>query len=300
MTTQHVSQGELVLTPTNAKIVRLSAEIRSTPAERPEYLHTVLCQVGLPRRQITGTTFERRNGKASLLITAGKAWDGKNWQQQLVPYGTRPRLALFHISTEAIRLQSRTVPIGRSISAFMRRLNMDTNGRNMTAFRQQMNALCACHMQLGYGIQNMDAKPIQKYDAWTNNGELGKESVIELSEKFWLGLKDAAVPLDSRALEALQHSCLALDIYTWLAHRLRRVSKQNGEIVSWANMREQFGQEYSDDKNFKRTFNAALRQVLEVYPQARLEPLRVRGLKLLPSPAPVSPTTKIIDFGRLK
>lgn len=294
------SQGELDLTPTTAKIIRLSAEIRSTPADRPEYLHTVLCQVGLPRRRIAETSFERRNGKASLLITAGKMWDGAEWQQQIVPYGTRPRLALFHVSTEAIRLQSRTVPIGHSISGFMRRLNMDVNGRNMTSFRQQMNALCACQMQLGYGPRNIDAKPVEQYDAWINNGEPGKESVIELSEKFWHELKEAAVPLDSRALEALQHSCLALDIYTWLAHRLRRISKQSGETVSWANMRQQFGQEYSDDKNFKRTFNAALRQVLEVYPQARLEPVRIKGLKLLPSPAPVSPTTTVIDFGRMK
>lgn len=295
---EKANQGELNLTVNQARIVRLSADIRSTPVERPEYLHTVLCQVGLPRRRITEMSFERRNGKASLLITAGRMYDGEQWQQQIVPYGTRPRLALFHISTEAVRLQSRTVPIGRSIRAFMQRLNMDTNGRNRSAFRQQMNALCACQMQLGYGPRNIDAKPVEQYDAWTNNGVPGQESVIELSEKFWHELKDAAVPLDSRALEALQHSCLALDIYTWLAHRLRRINRPSGEFVTWANMRQQFGQEYKDDKNFKKTFIQALRQVVEVYPQARLEQVPIKGFKLLPSPAPVSSIRTVVDLGR--
>ncbi|MBS0984279.1 replication protein RepA [Gluconobacter cerinus] len=293
------AQKQFDLSPISEKIVRLSTDIRTTPPERPEYLHTVLCQVGLPRRRPAEPFFERKNGKASLLITAGKMYDGEEWIQQIVPYGTKPRLALFHISSEAVRLQSRTIPVGRSIRAFMRRLNLDTNGRSMTAFRQQMNALCACQMQLAYGSRNIDAKPVELYDAWTNNGAPGQESVIELSEKFWHELREAAVPLDGRALEALQHSCLALDTYTWLAHRLRRISKINGEHLTWMNMRQQFGQEYKGpeaDKNFKKAFNLALRQVMQVYPQARLESVRT-GFRLLPSPAPVAPLTTFIDMG---
>lgn len=295
--TEKDNQGELNLTVNQARIIRLSSAIRDTKAVNPEYLHTVLCQVGLPRRRISENFFERSNGKASLMITAGKMFDGQNWQQQIVPYGTRPRLALFHINSEAVRLQSRVVPIGRSISGFMRRLNMDTNGRNMATFREQMNSLCACHMQLGYGTENMDAKPIKKYNAWTNNGAPGEESVVELSEDFWYELKENAVPLDGRAVEALQHSCLALDIYTWLAHRLRRVRKPSGELVSWANMRTQFGQEYKSDKDFKKTFLQALHQAVQVYPEARLEQVPVKGLKLFSSPAPISSKAKIVDLG---
>lgn len=300
------AQGSLDLSPISAKIIRLSAEIRTTPPERPEFLHTVLCQVGLPRRRPSELFFERRNGKASLLITAGKMYDGDAWVQQIVPYGTKPRLALFHISSEAVRLQSRTIPVGRSLRSFMRRLNLDTNGRSMAAFRQQMNALCACQMQLAYGPRNINAKPVELYDAWTNNGAPGQESVIELSEKFWEELREAAVPLDSRALEGLQHSCLALDIYTWLAHRLHRIKRPSGENVTWSNMRSQFGQEYKGreaDKDFKKSFNVALRQVRQVYPTARIEEVSTgairTGFRLLPSPAPIAPTTTFIDMGRI-
>ncbi|WEQ60576.1 replication protein RepA [Novacetimonas hansenii] len=214
-------QSELVLSPTTARVIQLSAEIQATPPDDIEFMHTVLCQVGLPRKRTKETRFERNNGKASLLITAGEMYNDGHWEKLFVPYGTKPRLALFHISTEAIRTKSRTVAVGRTISEFMKRLNISQNGPSREAFRAQMNALCACEMKLGYGSRNLNARPVDEFDAWTKN--LAKDSTIELSEKFWHELKENAVPLDPRALEGLQHSALALDIYTWLAHRLHRV-----------------------------------------------------------------------------
>jgi hypothetical protein len=75
-----------------------------------------------------------------------------------------------------------------------------------------------------------------------------------------------AVPLDYRALSALKHSALALDVYTWLAHRLCRIDKFAGVMLSWQNLRDQFGQEYADSKDFKREFRDVLRQVTVVFP----------------------------------
>lgn len=282
-------QTELALSPTTARVIHLGAEIQSGPPDEIEFLHTVLCQVGLPRKRTVERRFERNNGKASLLITAGEMYNKGTWEELFVPYGTRPRLALFHISTEALRKNSRTIAIGRTISEFMRRLNISQNGPSREAFRAQMNALCACEMKLGYGTRNLNTRPVDEFDAWT--ADLAKDSTIELSEKFWLELKENAVPLDPRALEGLQHSALALDIYTWLAHRLHRV-RINGERLTWANLRMQFGQEYTDDKNFKKAFLIALRQVSVVYPEARLEQVRT-GLKLISSPPPIARPTLI-------
>jgi hypothetical protein len=98
------------------------------------------------------------------------------------------------------------------------------------------------------------------------------------------------VPLDYRALAALKHSALALDIYTWLAHRLCRINEANGVMLSWHNLREQFGQEYSDPKDFKREFRDVLRQVLVVYPSARIEEVG-GGIHLRESPPPITKTS---------
>jgi hypothetical protein len=97
---------------------------------------------------------------------------------------------------------------------------------------------------------------------------------------------DHAVPLDCEAIGHLQNSALALDVYSWLTHRLWRVRERNGIELSWPALQAQFGQEYRDRKNFKREFTGALKKVTAAYKDARVEAVP-GGLRLLPSPPPV-------------
>jgi hypothetical protein len=83
-------QGDLLETacavaPTVARIVRAAEAIADEPPRRIEFLHSVLCQVGLPRRRVDGLSFERTSGNVSLLLEAGKLWNGAEWQQQPLP-----------------------------------------------------------------------------------------------------------------------------------------------------------------------------------------------------------------------
>ena len=286
------AQGNLLVGPlpaSTARIIRFAASIAEMPAERVDYQHSVLCQVGLPRRETKALTFERTNGNASLLIEAGKLWNGKAWIQQPIPYGTRPRLALVHVSSEAVRSKSPVVEVGRSVREFLTRLQVDTGGREYATFKKQMRALSACRMSLGFGRDTVDAKPIERFSAW-HDGSDDRDplapGVIELTPKFFASLSEYAVPLDARALGALRHSALALDVYTWLAHRLHRVQRLSGERVAWKNLREQFGQEYADPKNFKRKMLSTLMAVRAVYPGARLDQVK-GGFVLLPSKPPI-------------
>jgi len=288
------------LPPTTARIIKLGNEIAERPPERPDYLHSVLCQVGLPRRRPAGDTFERTNGNASLLIEAGKLWNGKEWLPQPLPYGTRPRLALVHLSSEAVRTKSATVEVGHSVREFLLRLEIGTGGEEYANFGRQMRALAACRMSLGFGLETLDAKPIKRFSAWINRSANQRAlwpGVIELTPEFYESLADSAVPLDARALGALKHSALALDVYSWLAHRLHRIRGRAGTKLSWANLRAQFGQEYRDPKNFKQEMTKALRAVLAVYPDARIEQVP-GGMVLMPSRPPVPKTVVQIGTSR--
>jgi hypothetical protein len=103
-----------------------------------------------------------------------------------------------------------------------------------------------------------------------------------------------AVPLDKRALGALQHSALALDCYTWLAHRLCRIEQAAGVRLSWANLHEQFGGEYGDRRDFKRTMKQALNAALAVYPAAKVDS-EMGGIRLRTSPPPVPKTMVLLS-----
>ncbi len=221
-------QAVSILPPTAARLVRLGSEIAMEPPTRPDFLHSVLCQVGLPRRRVAGDTFERMNGNVSLLVEAGKLWNGKEWQPQPLPYGTRPRLALVHVSSEAVRTKSPTVEVGHSAREFLLRLGIGTGGEEYANFNRQLRALAACRMSLGVGLETLDTKPIKRFAAWASKNDKQRAlwpGVIELTREFYESLAEYAVPLDPRALAALKHSALAHRIHGMAGIR-RRVSRK--------------------------------------------------------------------------
>lgn len=273
--------GKKLISSKPRRVIEASVNIRTEYCERLDFLHTVFCQVGMPKRHTEARIFERTNGSASLLLEAGRIWYRGKWYEQPLPYGTKPRLIMMHISGEAMRTQQRTVEIGDSMRAFLRRLGISTNGGargGYTMFRKQMEALAACRMTIGLSLADKDitinTQPISRFEAWLRNESQYERSwpgILELSQDFFETLNDHAVPLDYRALGALKHSALALDIYTWLAHRLCRIKKSSGLFLSWLNLQQQFGSEYKDSRNFKKEFREALVQVCAVYPEAKVE-----------------------------
>ena len=273
---------------------------RSVDAGNPDYLPSVFCHVGLPRSRHDGQTFERNSGNVSLQIEAGKTFDGQGWQPQFIPYGIIPRLALIHITSEAVRTQSPQIDVGNSVYSFLETLGVGNTKATRTRARKQMTALAACHMRLGrlevrdgkQYAQTVDAKPFQQFEAWVS--DTGSQAAlwptsVELSEPFFQAIMQTAVPLRHDALAALTSSALALDIYSWLAHRLWRV-RRGGATISWAALSAQFGQEYKNRKYFKREFAKQLHNVMAAYPEARVAVV-TGGIRLESSPPPIPRTT---------
>jgi len=294
-----VSQPSNV-TPLQRRIINVAADLIDPP-EQAEYLHAILCQVGMPRRPTPERVFERKSGNAVMVLEAGKLMRRGQMIDQPLPYGSQPRLVMVHLSTEAIRSRSPEITVGNSMREFLQELGIDTSGGprgGYTMFKKQMQALAACRLTLGYSTATEDitinTTPIRRFEAWLATGQQKAmwPGVMELSQDFYDTLVEHAVPLDPRALKALKKSALALDIYTWLAHRLCRVRTVQGTRVYWSNLREQFGQEYNDPGNFKKEFRAELRKVLTVYPDAKVE--TISGGLLLKASAPPIPKTQVL------
>ncbi len=291
------SSRAVVLTPQENKLLDVATDIATTPpsGEDMAFTHAVLCQVGLPRAKVEGREFMRQSGAAWVNVQAGYLDEGKGPVQQPIPYGVMPRLALAWVSTYAVRHGAREIPIGDSAAEFLRlMLGADTvsQGARYTTLRKQMHALAACRLQLGFRGRTFNGQPVEQFDAWVADGKAGQRSlwpgVMKLSEGYFNSLMDSAVPLDNRALHALKGSALALDVYAWLAHRLHRIEGRP-VILHWKSLREQFAQEYTGkdpDKDFKDAFLPQLRNVLAVYPQAKVKQV-TGGLMLMGSPPPI-------------
>jgi hypothetical protein len=290
--------GQKAKSATSRREAKLLDAALLIASERPTgddmaFTHAVLCQVGLPRSKVEGREFLRQSGAAWVNVQAGVLDEGSGPVLQPLPYGAMPRLALAWVSTYAKRHNTREIPIGDTAAEFLRLMGMDDQGARYVTLRKQMHALAACRLQLGYMGRTFNGQPVEQFDAWVANKDANQKAlwpgVMLLSEGYHRELMEHGVPLDNRALQALKGSALALDVYTWLAHRLHRIEGRPVTLY-WKSLREQFAQEYQGqdaDKDFKKKFLPALHAALAVYPQAKVRPV-TGGLLLQPSPPPVA------------
>jgi hypothetical protein len=248
----------------------------------------LLVQATLPHsRPKPGVTeFERTNGFVTVHIQAPAKYG--------LPYGTYPRLLLSWITTEAVRTKSPELELGDSLREFMAKLDLATTGGTkgtIRPLRDQMQRLFKSTVSATYQDQFRERDhrfcPVEDSDLFWDPKSPGQvslwRSTIKLSQTFYEEIIRRPVPVDMHVLRALakSRSPLALDIYQWLTYRMSYL--RDPTAIPWKALQGQFGG--SQDvpiRAFKPKFLRHLKQVLELYPQARMEP-GSSGLKLLPS-----------------
>jgi hypothetical protein len=281
----------------NMRLIEAAEDIQNNPVEDITYQHTVLCQTSLPYRSTVERTWERRNGKVILFMEAGSALDPvkERYVELPLPFGPKARLILLYLNTMAIKTQSRVIEAENSMTAFIRQLQngREPNGDEVRKFQQQLRSLAKARINLGVlgDERSFDGKldVVDNFDIWfpkNPNQRVLWTNTVELSQKYFETLINHAVPLDPRAIAALSHSSMALDIYSWLAQRLHRIPGNNSALVAWTTLQQQLGDNYKEIRMFRRTFLKTLKDVLTQYPEARLD-TNERGLLLKNSPPPV-------------
>ena len=207
-----------------ARMMALCSLPRTNPGNRKEYV--------------------RRNGPYTLVMTSG--FNNK------LPFGNLPRLLLAWVSTEAVRTQSRELVLGRSLSKFMRALDIvssDSGGASgiRTRLRNQMKRLFGCTVQLIYEDEHGEARVssfiADRTEFWWNERKPDQpmlwESKIELSEKFFNEIVNHPVPIDMNTLKALKRCALGLDLYLWLVYRT--FALRTPQPLTWRQVYRQFG-----------------------------------------------------------
>lgn len=158
--------------------------------------------------------------------------------------------------------------------------------------REQVDRLLACEWQIRWegndGGDNAfavrDVKISNEYaGSLEKNGAFARE--IRMSEAFYSHLIDHAVPLNEIAIRELKGTPTALDLYTYLAYRLPRISSDRGQVISWDQLAKHLGND-ADSKRFRQTVRETMQLVSAVYPNADVD-FSGRKVVLRPSPAPL-------------
>ena len=280
------------------RIDQVNALVAAREAEPTTgFVMRLLALCTLPRTNPgTRQQYRRTNGPFTLVMIAG--------DQGRLPYGTLPRLLLAWVCTEAVRTQSRTLVLGRSLAEFMRKLELNPSGGSSRGDRarlqSQMQRLFGATVQLVYEDAGRSLRVGSLvadranfwWDARRPDEPVFWDSTIRLGEDFFNEIVASPVPLDMNILRAMKRSSLGLDLYLWLTYRLFGLSAPLQ--LAWRQLYRQFGAHPTRADTeivnaFRRKVIRELRKLKTSWPD--LDYRIPRGcLELRPTPPRILPT----------
>ncbi|WP_414463408.1 replication protein RepA [Hyphomicrobium sp. DY-1] len=281
-----------------AETQHLLTEGKGAERDSLRHIHSVLAMCSLPYKATPDPTWERTQGQMKLKITAGELMNPNTgeWEQQTLPYGSRARLILMHLSSQAILHNSPEIDIEKSLTGFIRSMGIAVTGGkqgSIHAFKQQINALAACSMKIGLfagdkeKARTISTQPFTSLDIWlpasSKQKILWPEKIV-FSQEFYNTLKKHALPVNLHAVRAFAGSPRKLDIYFWLTYRFNSIAE--AKHISWDALKEQFGIGYTRDRKFRADFTEEIKQIKEVFPKLPVL-LSEKGFTIQPGAAEV-------------
>lgn len=304
------NQNKTPLTRTDIRLRESSMRMLTHPGsiEDAIFQHSVLCQTFLPYRDPgkEQRIWQHRQGNVSLAIQANEAINPATREFEFIglPYGAKARLILAHINSEAVKTQNKTIDVEASMTAFIKKMGLNIDGNTINQVKEQLRRISTSTVSMGYAENNrtvqVDLKIVKASDLWfpkDNRQRVLWSSVIQLTDDYFNSLMNHAIPLDERALTALSHNSMAMDIYVWLVQRLHRIDPGKPQFVSWQNLKEQFGNGYADMSKFKQVFRKTLHLARMQYLQSSLYEIRNKGYSLNHSPPPIPMKTLAVVKG---
>ncbi len=259
------------------------------------FLYSGWCQAALPHRRLANDQGWQIDGERVRLIVEPGMRGGDNGKPEPVgvPYGSRARLILLRLQSEALRTQSRDVELGSTLRDWLTKMGIPVGGRSVKEVRDQTERISRCRLtfevrhgnRVGMANQNIMELAIFFESADPAQGALFAQHA-RLSEAFFASLQKHPVPIEEAAIRAIANNSMALDIYAWLAYRLHVLVKPTP--VSWRALKQQFGASFARLDNFKATFSSNLHLAMAVYRDAKIED-GPAGLVLHNSRPPVAP-----------
>ena len=272
--------------------VREVIENDPTGPENLQHIHSVLALCGLPYRDPgEAREFFREYGRNSLSLLAGRLKNPATGEMepQGLPFGPKARLVLLHLCTEAVRQRSPVIEVADSLSGFMKEMGFAVTGGErgtIRAFKEQLNRLAACSMQIGLWdgadkASTLNVPPFRQLDLWRSGADgLVWQRQVQFHQDFYESLVKHALPVDIRAARAFSGSARKLDLLFWVGYRLRAL--QRPLRLTWDNLHRQFGADNASLRSFRQAFKADLAGVVEVFPRLPLT-LDERGMTLNPA-----------------
>lgn len=239
------------------------------------FVSRLATQVSLPYKKPKNGTKQlvRRNGNLEVAFTVTSS-------NGVLPYGKYPRLVEMWATTmikshdSCFDPETNVLNLGGTFREFLRLVGIEVGGWQMRSIKSQLENLFACT----YTVTNSDdgqshgvsfGVAEEWHIDWLRS-EPQEHSLfpnwVRLSQGYVDKLRDNPVPVDLK-IAAKISSPMALDIYWWLTRRYSYLHAR--QTITWQQLYGQFGST-NVLRSFKQSFKRAVKEVLEVYPEARI------------------------------
>ena len=236
---EYGQQSLLLQAPTKTarKLIEIAAATLSDDGDERVFTHPVLCLTILPHRaRPEREIWKRANGPYMLMVQPTADHDGT---YHGVPHGSKARLILLYLQTEAVKTNSRVIELGTSMRRWLRSMGVTITGPNYQEVRRQAQKIERALVSFtftgeGALISWQDTIIRGSFERPCSSDEI---RTVELSESFFKAITERPVPVCEAAIRLLGERCMALDLYLWLAYRLH--SLQRPTLVSWPALHNQ-------------------------------------------------------------
>jgi Plasmid encoded RepA protein len=234
-------------------------------------------QAALPHRRLPDSaSWQIQSGDVTLMVQPGqRRLPSGKLEFVGVPYGSRARLIILYLQTEALRTRSREVALGPSLRAWMTQLGIPLGGKSIKDVRDQTERILRCRLtfevnQQGcYGIIHQHIVDAAMFDSEDERQGIPMVDQVVLCESFFTRLMRSPVRIEKAAIRAINNNSMAIDIYCWLAHYLPQLVHDH--ILPWSRLQVQFGSRFQRPDHFRVRFLENLDLALAVYRDARID-----------------------------
>ncbi len=150
-------QARELVDPKHRLLVDIAREVLADERQQIGISYSGFCLTSLPHKKLLDDQiWERRGHRVTLLVEPGTMRNGTTVVKYGVPFGSRARMILLYLQTQAIRTGSREIELGKSMRGWMERMGIAVGGETMRALKEQATRISACSLKFFWDGEDAD------------------------------------------------------------------------------------------------------------------------------------------------
>jgi hypothetical protein len=143
---EQLGKQAALLAETDRRAVEAAASYLADEDTGIGFLYSGWCQAALPHKRLADDEeWQIRSDYVNMLVQPGLRTSNFGRAEKVgVPYGSRARLIMLYVQSEALRTSSREVGLGRSMNQWLYRMGIPPGGNSIRSIRDQAERISRC------------------------------------------------------------------------------------------------------------------------------------------------------------